>query len=307
MNIASIDIGTNTVLLLVARIDLKGKAIYTLHEEIRMPRIGRDLYNTGKISEDKIEELIDILHEYKKVTIEYNCSYCLVIGTHALRSASNNKEVQKRIFDNTVWLIDIISPEYEAECAFYGVRASTKYDDPFAIVDIGGGSTEIIISKNNVVVAKKSMKMGVVTLKGNFITGYPISEEDNNKLAARVASEINSLELNIHAPGMLVGISGTPTTLTAIHNDLKIFDPNKINNTSLLRSEIVQILNFLKNSSLEEIQIRYGDIISKREDILYIGGIILLNIMDYFTLTQVNVSTNGIRHGVIYKKMFVDK
>ena len=307
MNIASIDIGTNTILLLVADVNLKTKTITPIHEEIRMPRIGAELHTSGKIPENKITELENILFDYMEIITRYDCCESFVIGTYAMRRASNNIEIQKRIFDHTSLLIDIISPEEEAECAFYGVKASMPLLNTFAIIDIGGGSTEIIIGKGKNILDMVSIPIGVVTLKDSFIQNYPISEEDDQRLKKKINYEMSIINFLHYAPSSLVGISGTPTTLSAIKNNLNTFDAKMIDQTVLSRKEIEEILATLKHSSLNEIKKTYGEIISKREDILYIGGVILLQVMDYLNMINVKVSTYGIRHGVIYKKMIANK
>ena len=307
MNIASIDIGTNTILLLVADVNLKTKTITPIHEEIRMPRIGVELNTSGKIPENKITELENILLEYKNIITQYDCHEFYVVGTHAMRKASNNSEIQKRIFDKASFLIDIISPEEEADCAFYGVKASMPLSNTFAIIDIGGGSTEIIIGHGNNILNKVSIPIGVVTLKDSFIQNYPISEEDDKRLKKKINYEMSNINLSHYAPSSLVGISGTPTTLSAIKNNLNTFDAKMIDKTVMSRNEIERILAALKHSTLDEIKKTYGEIISKREDILYIGGVILLEVMDYLNMINVKVSTYGIRHGVIYIKMIAKK
>lgn len=307
MNIASIDIGTNTIMLLVADVNLETKTITTVDEEIRMPRIGVALNTSGKIPEDKITELENILLDYKSIITRYNCCECFVIGTHAMRRASNNSIIQKRIFDCTSLVIDIISPEDEAECAFYGVKASMSLLNKFAIIDIGGGSTEIIIGKGNNILERVSIPIGVVTLKDSFIQNYPITEEDDKRLKKKINYKMRNINLSHYAPTSLVGISGTPTTLSAIKNKLSNFDAKMIDKTVICRKEIEEILAVLKHSTLNEIKKTYGEIISKREDILYVGGVILLEVMDYLNIIDVKVSTYGIRHGVIYKKMIAKK
>lgn len=307
MNIASIDIGTNTILLLVADVNLKTKTITPVHEEIRMPRIGAELHTSGKIPENKVTELENILLDYKEIITRFDCCESFVIGTHALRKALNKIEIQKRIFDHTSLLIDIISPEDEAECAFYGVKASMSLLNTFAIIDIGGGSTEIIIGNGNDILNKVSIPIGVVTLKDSSIQNYPITEEDDKRLKKKINYEMRNINLLLYAPSLLVGISGTPTTLSAIKNNLGTFDAKMIDKTIMSRKEIDGILETLKHSTLHEIKKTYGEIISKREDILYVGGVILLEVMDYLNITNVTVSTYGIRHGVIYKNMIAKK
>ncbi|MFA6979724.1 MAG: hypothetical protein WC209_10410 [Ignavibacteriaceae bacterium] len=307
MNIASIDIGTNTILLLIANVNLRAQKIDAIREEIRIPRIGVELNRSGKIPDEKIAELENILLEYKNLAKLNNCEEIFVIGTHALRTASNNKEIQSRILDKTSLFIEIIPSELEAEYAFYGIKASCKMDGIFAIVDIGGGSTEVIFGDKDSILDKISFPIGVVTLKDEFIQDYPISESDDANLKKKIKTTFKELTLKHYAPKTLIGISGTPTTLSVIQNNLKTFDSKKLDNTQLSKTEITNILEILRNSSIESIKNTYGEIISKREDILYIGGVILLNVMDYLNVTDTKVSTYGIRHGVIYKKMIVNK
>jgi len=307
MRIASIDIGTNTILLLIADVDLSTKSLLTLHEEISMPRIGKDLNRTGFILEEKIDELEKILFEFKRITDKYDCEKCFIIGTHALRQAINRNEIVERIIKNTGMRIEIVPPDLEAEYAFYGVLTAVNTDDTFAIVDIGGGSSEIIIGKQKKLLEKISIPIGVVTLKDNFISAYPISFEEKQILHTQIEEAIRKLKLKKYAPKSIIGISGTPTTLSAIIKDLKIFDVKQIDGSILPLKKIQLIVEFLGNSSIDKIKNKYGDIITKREDILYVGGRILIEIMNYFELAETIVSTKGIRHGVIYKKLLIDK
>jgi len=307
MNIASIDIGTNTILLLIAEIDSETKSLVTLHEEIRIPRIGSDLNKYGVISKTKIDTLIEILFELNKIVTTYRCTQCFVIGTHALRSAANSAEIAKTIEEKTSLKIEIVSPETEADFAFYGVQSDFTIEENFAIIDIGGGSTEVIIGNKNSILAKTSIPIGVVTLKENFISKYPVSKIERINLKNKIEDEFKFLALNKYAPKTIIGISGTPTTISAIANNQFTFDATQIHKTILSFNKVKSIVDFLSNSTVVEIKEKYQGIISQREDILYVGGEILLYLMSYFGLADIKVSIKGIRHGCIYQKMFINK
>jgi len=307
MRYASIDIGTNTVLLLIAEVDNQNRSFKTVHEEIAFPRIGNELKQSGKISDEKVEELLSLLDAYKKKVAQHNCWSVYAVGTHALRTAKNGSDIAQRIVNDLNIPVEIISPMEEADYAFSGVKSQLSTEGKTAIIDIGGGSTEIIIADTNEVIKKTSFPVGVVTLKSEFISQYPIVEEEKNALQNKIQSVFSNESIWEHDIQRVIGISGTPTTLAAITRNLTTFDVNKIDSMMLSENSISNITNWLGNATLEQIKTRYRKVIEKREDILYIGGIILINIMNYLRFSNVYVSTRGIRHGVIYKKFIADK
>ena len=109
MNVASIDIGTNTVILLIAEADCSNNSLKPLHNEYRMPRIGKGLQLDGKIGEEKLNLLFSILSEYNTIIEKYRCEKILVTATNAFRLASNSKNISSRIIDRFNFDVNIIS------------------------------------------------------------------------------------------------------------------------------------------------------------------------------------------------------
>ncbi len=147
MIIASIDIGTNTVLLLIAEVDEISFEITPLLNEYKMPRIGRGLKLNENIAVDRIEKLFTILREYKSIISKYNVDDVLVTATNALRIAANSTEIAERIKKQLSWNINIISGKTEAEFAFLGaVPVSTK-NKIILVIDIGTNTVLLLIAE----------------------------------------------------------------------------------------------------------------------------------------------------------------
>ncbi|MCH7774583.1 MAG: Ppx/GppA family phosphatase, partial [Bacteroidetes bacterium] len=149
MIIASIDIGTNTVLLLIAEVDETSFEITPLLNEYRMPRIGRGLKLTENITADRIKKLFTVLSEYQSIISKYNVDDVLVTATNALRIAANSVEIVERIKKQLLWNVNIVSCKLEAEYAFLGVVPFPIKNKNNLVIDIGGGSTELILGREN--------------------------------------------------------------------------------------------------------------------------------------------------------------
>ena len=163
MTISSIDIGTNTILLLVAEADSKTRSIKTLVNEYRIPRIGKGLLQGKPVSLEKITALYNVLSEYKKIAEEYNSEKIIITATNAFRIASNANEIIRAIEDDLGFEINVVSGKDEAELAFLG--AVGEFNDGLTnmVIDIGGGSTEIITGIQGRITFSNSFQMGVVS------------------------------------------------------------------------------------------------------------------------------------------------
>jgi len=143
MIIASIDIGTNTVLLLIAKINTSIQIMSPLLNEYRMPRLGKELIPGGNIRNDRIEELFNILTEYQKFIDIHQADIVLVTATNAFRIAANTDEIIKRVKDRFGYDVNIISGETESEYAYYGAVPLSVQNKLSLVIDIGGGQYRI--------------------------------------------------------------------------------------------------------------------------------------------------------------------
>ncbi len=296
MNIASIDIGTNTVLLLIAKA-VNPDNIIPLLNVYEMPRIGKNLLHTGTISEDKIELLIKIISNYKKIAEEYNCDLIIPFATQAMRIAKNNKNVIDRVLEETNLTIKIIDGLREAELSYIGSISNCPTSDNYLVIDIGGGSTEIIYGSKEKIIYANSFKIGVVTLSEKYFL-----EGNNNKNVKEALDFIQqtfNIPIKISPDTLIVSVAGTPTSLSCMAQNIKIYKDEFVENKKLTKQEIDLLINELKILSPKEALQVYGEVLLGREDLILSGALILSSLLDILNSSFTLVSTRGLRYGII--------
>ena len=300
MIVASIDIGTNTVLLLITKLE-KGK-LFPILNEYRIPRLGEGLEPGGEITQDKIDHLFQVLEEYRNIIKSYNCEDVILTGTYALRSASNSSFIKDKIKTQFGFQLDIVDGNTEAQIAYLGAISNiSKIKGNLVVIDIGGGSTELIFGDSEKVNFKKSFSIGSVNGTEKYLVNSPPSKSKittfQNKLHL-IFSELQTIISFSEA----VAIAGTPTTVACMCFGLKEFSEAKVENSLLHINELEKLICNISKSTSEEILEKYGNVVNGREDIILAGAIILLTLMKIFHLDSIKVSSRGIRYGAVLNK-----
>lgn len=301
MTIASIDIGTNTILLLIVEADLETKSFTLLRNEHRMPRIGKGVKTGIPISDEKIKLLKSILHEYKVIIESYGTEKVILTGTNIFRIASNSSDIINQVYEEFNYRINVISGDEEAYYSFLGATSGINDYNDFLIIDIGGGSTEIISGSRENIRYKKSFQVGAVSAREMFFLSDPPTAEQVGKLEIYLNNlfiELWHLSTKGKYP---LAIAGTPTTLSAIKHNLTNFNEKIIELSELNILEIKEIIDNLSTMTSTEIRKKYPKIMLGREDIILAGSIILLKFMQITNLNKVYTSTKGIRYGAVVK------
>ncbi|MBI1939538.1 MAG: Ppx/GppA family phosphatase [Ignavibacteriales bacterium] len=302
MTVASIDIGSNTVLLLIAEVDEYGN-IHSKLNLYRAPRISKGLTGDRNISEKKISELKSVLSEYSTVIKDYHCQHVYLVGTNALRIANNSSEVIKKIKNDFGWDIKIISGDEEARLSFLGATYHLKSLETKIVFDIGGGSTEIIIGNDSTITFKKSFHTGVVSLTEKFLKQNPPANEEiflANDWLKKLFAEIR-LDKAINYK--VIAVAGTPTTLSCIKQKIKIYDEKLVDDSFLTINDVREISLRLSKMKSEQIAAEFGQVVEGREDVLFAGTLILINIMNLLNAGKIIVSNRGLRYGVIVDRL----
>jgi len=306
MIIASIDIGTNTVLLLIAVVNKARNEIKTLKNFYSIPRIGKGLLPDNEIPEENIQRLLDSLRQYKEIITEFQCKKIIITGTKALRSAENSDDIIKRVRKELNFNIQIISGEEEAELSFLGSTSEGHTGIKNLVIDIGGGSTEIIYGHCNKIEFKKSFDVGVVSLTEEFLKHDPPLQSEILKLESIIKEKLNELQKIKFQADVAIAIAGTPTTLVCMKMNLKEYDEDKIEGSYLSSEEIKGLIEKLSPLSTNQIKSNYSSVVEGREDLILTGAIILLGIMELLVIKKVKVSSKGNRYGAIMKYIFKD-
>jgi exopolyphosphatase / guanosine-5'-triphosphate,3'-diphosphate pyrophosphatase len=307
MKVASIDIGTNTILLLIADINKDGN-IETLHEEQRIPRLGKDVDGGKIIGKPAFERVEKGLKEYSSIISSYGVEHITACGTSALRDASNRVEFIKHMLHATGISIEILSGADEALWTFKGALSGTDLlPEKSAVLDIGGGSTEISIgvlpldADESVRIECHSLQLGSVRLTERFFITQPPSQHSIDDAKEVITAQLQTFRHWNIANRTLVGVAGTVTTLTCLELGLMDFDRDKISGYRLPRNVVNKWLEQLTKMTTGEIR-SLSNVTEGRADILLAGTLILSEVMRFFKFKEVFVTERGVRYGLALRK-----
>jgi len=299
MIIASIDIGTNTVLLLIAEVKINENILIPILNESRIPRIGKGLLHGGEILSSQSKLMFDVLDDYFSIIANYNCERVLVTATNAFRIASNGNALLKRIKLKYNCEAKIIPGREEAKYSYLGATFNNNSENINLVIDIGGGSTELVFGCKSNILFSKSFLVGVVSGTEMFLKHSPPSATElacfTNELIVKF-DEVSNYQYQVDSA---IAIAGTPTALACIKQNLSEFNEESIEGSILAINEIRAIAENMSRLTSNDISEKYGAVVNGRDDILLAGALILEKIMDIMNITSVSVSTKGIRYGAI--------
>lgn len=299
---AAIDIGTNTVLLLVAGVN--DGVISPVHEEHRVPRLGKGVDADKTINEAATQRVILALKEYKEfLSNDFpNLESVMVTATSAVRDARNREEFMQSVKEETGYKIRLLSGREEADWTAHGaLSVLDEVSENVLIIDIGGGSTEVAsLSEMNIVDAH-SFDMGSVRFTERFLRDDPPKKEQITACRKEVENLLNDRPFDIEEDAILVGVAGTVTTLAGISSGLTEYQPEKLNGYVLTLDSIRSVIERFSVTSSEKILKEHPVYLKGRADIFMAGMLILEGFMDQEGFEELIVSTGGIRHGAILK------
>jgi exopolyphosphatase/guanosine-5'-triphosphate,3'-diphosphate pyrophosphatase len=313
MILAGIDIGTNTIRLLVA--ETSDNSHRELHSGRIITRLGQGLDRTGVLAPEAQERSLRALEEFAAVLGRHAVVQTSVVGTSALRNAGNASAFIASVKQRTGLEIAVISGKDEAILTLAGVRRALsqgrgKDDDPLAsaiVVDIGGGSTELIMTRQGGIASMESLPLGAVYLTERLVRHDPPSGDEIDSLRKTVRDELNRWEQNAVNPAGMVpaslltcaGTAGTITTLAAMAQGLREYDPDRINGYVLSKASLDEMVIMLSTTRLDARKMIPG-LEAGREDIILAGAIIIQEIMERCNAPQLLVSDWGLREGIVF-------
>lgn len=297
---ATIDVGTNTVRLLVA--DAEDDTTYrVVFEEQVITRLGERLQETGTLSPAAMERTIRVLQRFAQTAKEHRVEEILAVTTSAAREAKNRGEFLDRARREAGIDLVVISGEVEATLTALGVAHALGPDHAtMLIVDIGGGSTEFTAFEQGRVTGSISLPIGVVKLTEAHLESDPPSREELQSAATSIRQSIRQVppSLNIPAAAILGATAGTPTTLAAIDLRMTTYDGARVTGHRLSRKRIQELLDRLCSLPLG----RRSEIIGlepARADVIVAGTLLTREILDVFGFDELTVSDGGLREGIL--------
>ncbi len=297
---ASIDIGTNTVRLLILEGGDSG-SLKELESARRITRLGEGMDTGKRLLPERMDLTVQVLSEFQQILSLYQPLTLRAVATSAIREASNGAEFVEKVQQHTGIAIEVIPWEEEARLTLEGVFWNIEHQNrPALSFDIGGGSTEFILSEGNKMQQAQGTLLGTVRMTERFLTCHPVEESEYNAMRDHIRAGLHEVKngLNAFQPELLVGTAGTVTTLAALDLDLFPYDPQKIHGHVLSRDRIRAIQNGLKSRSLAE-RLELKPLERGREDLIIAGGLLVLETMRAFGCERLTVSEYGLREGII--------
>ncbi len=222
-----------------------------------------------------------------------------LLGTAALRRAGNAEQFRDLIRKQLGWELQVISAEQEARFSFLGAGETVKERDKIPVVmDVGGGSTEIIYGQDPARLESVSLALGVVELAEQFQMKDQLDEVDQANLRKIIRNRLEPVSFlpKIKTGHVLIGVGGTITTLVAFKEHLEVYDPGRINGYVLHKNELRELFQSLNR--LTSVQRRQQPGISQgREDVILYGTLIYLETLDFAGLESMVASDRGLRFG----------
>jgi len=301
VRLATFDVGTNTVLMLVSESDGEGKLTAVL-ERARITRLGKGVDRTGNLDPENSQCTLDTIAEFAAAARAVGAEKILAVATSALRDAGDGADFIRRVKEQAGVELQVIPGLEEASLSSLAVKRSLNLpaDRCLLIADIGGGSTELIRCESGGEIASMSLQLGSVRLTERIIRHDPPSKEEIEKLTATIDEQLEKLGWT-YRPDVLVGIAGTVTTIAAVALKMREYDGSRVQGYVLMRDEVSKIVRRFGEVTLTERK-KIPGVLEARADVIFAGSMILERVMKRFEVGHVVVSDQGVRWGLVWRE-----
>jgi exopolyphosphatase/guanosine-5'-triphosphate,3'-diphosphate pyrophosphatase len=299
--IAAIDIGTNSIRCIIAEASRDGK-FKILDDEKATVRLGEKLAMTGVISAEASQRALEAIQRFRKLVNGLNVEAVEAVATSAVRTATNGKELVTLLSEELGHEIRVISGEEEAELTAASALSNfDMYGKRSAMVDIGGGSVEIVLACGNHVEEFYSLDLGAVVMTDRFLKSDPITEEELQKLQSHIRKSLKRLfsgsKVSVDS---VIGSGGTLTALGYMAMQMRKDNYVSIHGYEVLRSEVVHLLAMLIRKDLKGRRTIPG-LNQDRADIIVAGVVLIDELMRFLDANRILVNERGIREGLLIK------
>lgn len=298
--IAAIDLGTNSMRLLLCNVE--NGVFLNKSKEVVTTRIGKNLLKSGYMSKESMKLNIKALKDFKKTALIYGAEEIIAIATSAVRDAANKEAFLYNVKNEAGIEIKVLSGGEEAAIGMLGVTYGLPENENILIVDIGGGSTEIVLSRNKKIEYSESIDAGAVRMTESFLINDPIRfneieslKGDLTRLFSQCIYELKEVVLD-----KVIAIGGTASTAAAMFHEMESYNPDRIHNTVLELSFLNSLFDRLKSLSIKE-RYQLKGLEKERADVIPAGIYILKFFMEALKLQHITVSDNDNLEGAIIK------
>lgn len=290
-----IDVGSNSTRLLIADVDGR---VSVLERQSRVTRLGRGVDLSGQLAGEAIEAACAAIADYVEICRESGAARVAAIATSAVRDASNGDAFVAELRERFALSATVLDGEEEARLTYRGATAEQPPISPTLVIDIGGGSTEMIVGTGTEISFHTSLQAGVVRHTERHVSGDPPTAVELEELAgdarALIANAVDGEDARAAAG---IAVAGTPTSLSAVELGLEPYDPARVHGHVLSIATIQRLLSQFASAPLEE-RVAITGLHPDRAPTIIAGCVILIEAMRTFGLDRIQASEHDILYGM---------
>ncbi len=298
--IAVIDLGTNTVLMLIGRSDGQG-GVQIMADQHAIGRLGQGVDAHRRIRPEALVRVCAIMQQYAGQARQLGVVSVRAFGTSALRDATNRQEVCDLIQTRTGIELSVVDGMDEARLTHAGAGLGMDLPASYAVLDIGGGSTEIAVGSAGHIQEQGTVNLGAVRCTERFLPVLPPATEQ----VERARAAVERLLARLPAPPRqvpLIGVAGTVTTLGAIDRNIPRFDADELNGHVLTAARVRELSSYLLSLNYASIR-AMPQVNEQRADLITAGALILHTALSRWKRPDIIVSTRGMRYGLLWREL----
>ncbi|MEW5707254.1 MAG: Ppx/GppA phosphatase family protein [Actinomycetota bacterium] len=301
---AAIDIGTNTVRLLIAKKSEHNTSWHDLVQELEIARLGEGVNETHLIKPEAMERTLAVLSRYKNIMGQFGVEKFRVVSTSAMRDAKNASDFVSLVKNQLGFDIDIISGEEEGRLTFAGATGPDSLvplNELVLVVDVGGGSTEYIYGRSGQILGSVSLNIGSVRLTEIFLKHDPPTNHEMQSVRDMIKELAEPVFKRIKdaRPSIIIAVAGTATQLAAIQYGAEPYDPSKIHGSKITLDELKTLTKKLASVPLEGRK-KIKGMHPQRADVIVAGALILEETLLNLDFSELVVSEKDMLNGIIY-------
>ena len=303
MRYAAIDCGTNAIRLLIAEVD--GDTVHDIERRMETVRLGEGVDATGELSDAAIARTLTVVDQYATAIRDHTVHQVRMVATSAVRDAQNSSEFVRGVHERLGVQPEVLTGQQEAELAFRGALgglAATTITPPILVTDIGGGSTEIVLSDHTgtAVASWCSVNIGCVRMTERHLRSDPPTMEEVDAARADIDQVLADVDqrMPLHTARTLVGLAGSVTTVAAIALGLDHYDATRIHGSTTTYSEVTRVTDTLMGMSRQQ---RAAEPVMHpgRVDVIAGGSLVLQRLMTQARASAVIASETDVLDGIV--------
>ncbi len=293
MRRAAIDVGTHSVRLLVAEVE--GRSVRPVLRRLEVTQLGEGVDRSRVLLPQAIGRTVRAVREFWQLARQHAADV-VVVGTSAVREAANRATLVRDLHPIP---LRVLSGEQEAELGYRGVRAGLPdLPDPVLVVDVGGGSTELVLGVQDEVVEKASLPVGSVRLTERYLHADPPAEVELEAARREVAELLRPYRQAFSSARTAVGVGGTVTSLAAVDLGLEPYDPDRVHGHRLTAARLLDLCRGLCSMPAALRRCVPG-LLPERADVICGGALVVRTALEVFRIPELVASESDLLWGAV--------